>query len=330
MRMKSSMPKLMTCSITLGLVSSLLTVMPASAQSNEAVALLNKMTSSLRHLDYKGKLVFIKNKQVTTLSIEYSNNGEFRKEIIQPLDKNGKAITRQLSGFTLSKMPKIDPAMEKIYSFDMGSMSKVAGQPCRTVIARPKDRKRYLKKFCIDENSGFLYQYTLSNQKHEVVEQFMFTDVVVQQPVPVDQIPDTAKQSDVQVIATTAPEVALEPNPLASKESQPDQYSKWLFDPLPKGFKVVKAEQNISQAEQQEGMIELEEEKILLSDGLSSISVFIATPEEKNRQPHPVVQSGALNILSKQKQGRMITLVGEVPKDTLIDIFKCIKKANLE
>lgn len=313
---------------------------------DDAVSMLNKMDEAVHQLEYSGKLVFIKKgDEPKTLAIEHTLDGAVEKETITPLDASSGKPIESSSRFSLNTISRITPEMKNVYSFDMGSMSKVAGRPCRIIIARPKDRKRYLQKYCIDQEWGVLLQYSLTNQEHETVERFMFTDFTVYQPSPAGDrvnVKKASKLGEVGEIAVSASKMAApislavtnshspsvtpeeEDASLVEKnEKERDNYSEWIFDPLPAGFKMV----STAEAEDLQG-----EEHIIVTDGLSSVSIFIMEgrhnqDEGKNQS---AMESGALNILTQFKDDYTITLLGEVPKVTLQDIFAGIKRTTIK
>lgn len=332
-----------------------------TAIANDAVILLNQMHDALHKLEYQGKLVYVKDGEVSNLSVRHIMENGAEKEIISPLDENGDEYVKESPAFSLTSIPKITPKMQEVYSFDIGGMGKVAGRPCRIVIARPKDRKRYLQKYCIDLDRSVLLKYSLINQHHQPVERFMFTDFeVISTPEvaqePVDDLDDadilqgvSAEANEATPVAmnkmvsslapqTSAAGVAALPNDTEkladaldsaqlmsaradSTISAPDNYSEWFFDPLPAGFNII----NSGKFSDYGG----NDEQVVISDGLSSVSVFISVSEGEGKHYRPI-RSGALNILTRNRHGHYITLVGEVPKSTLEDIYKGLKRATIK
>jgi len=163
--------------------STLLTSSVAQAQTgNEAMALLNRMRLALHQLNYNGTLVYRRDDSLSTLRIEHSVINGVERERVVRLNEQGSEISRELKGFSLASIPVIRPQMEKVYSFDWGRENRVANIPCRIITARPKDRVRYLQKYCIDTKSGLLLDYMLVGKTHKPVEQFMFTSIQFSHP----------------------------------------------------------------------------------------------------------------------------------------------------
>jgi len=337
-------------------------LMTSVAHANDAVILLNQMNNALHTLEYQGNLVYLKDGEVSNLSIRHTIENGAEKEVIASLDEGGDEYIKESNAFSLSGLPKITSKMQQVYSFDLGGMGKVAGRPCRIVLARPKDRKRYLQKYCIDLDRSVLLKYSLIDQHHKPVERFMFTDFEViseneaaaekveqddsviidesiakaqKKPMSTPQVASKQMQT-MNTMASTL--TSTMPNDTASKmESSADtlkmkvsgdsisgydNYSEWFFDPLPKGFSIISADK----VRNPQG----EDEQIIISDGLSSVSVFISTDNTNVEKRIKPIQSGALNILSKVHEGHAVTLVGEVPEATLHDIFKSIRRATIK
>jgi sigma-E factor negative regulatory protein RseB len=64
----------------------------------------------------------------------------------------------------------------------------------------------------------------------------------------------------------------------------------------------------------------------VVSDGLSSLSVFVSPLTEDAPTTAVKINSGALNVVTQQKSGHVITVVGEVPESTLKKIVDSMYK----
>lgn len=286
-----SMRKIITLAIFCGLP-----LYQAFAE-NTAIDLLNKMKQALHHKSYEGELIHIKNNEVITLKASHTFDGGKEVENVQQLNKEGEAYSRKVTDYSLSKLPKFDSAMQAVYSFDLGNVKKVAERPCQVVVARPKDRLRYLQKYCVDKESSLLLEYIVIDKTHKVIERFMFTKV---------KVLDSVELAATEVKQKVAPASAR-------KAKQALQQNSWSLKNTPKGFKLSKGpalkQQNSSD----------ETEHYILSDGLSSVSIFISKNAAASKQTR--AKSGALNVVTYNKNGFSVTLIGEVPESTLKDIF---------
>ncbi|MCK5812680.1 MAG: MucB/RseB C-terminal domain-containing protein [Cocleimonas sp.] len=275
--------------------------------NNEALNLLHEMTQSLSQKSYKGILAHGKNGNITTLKVSHTmENGE-EVERVERQDKNGTAYSRKVTNYSLSKLPKFNEQMQAVYSFDLGKIKKVASRPCQLVIARPKDRMRYLQKYCVDTETSLLLDYTIIDKSHKTIEQFVFTNLEI-----LDE--NTVKSGITLASAplTSNSHSDLKVNLLESSVV-PETDALWSLKETIKGFSLRKAP--MMQQEQGESATD----HYILSDGLSSVSIFISkkAPDSKETGTH----SGALNVVTYYKNNFVITLVGAVPKSTLKSIF---------
>jgi negative regulator of sigma E activity len=276
--------------------------------NNEALNLLHEMTQSLSQMSYKGLLVHAKNGNMTTLKVSHSiENGE-EVERVERQNTDGTPYLRKVSHYSLSKLPKFNQQMQAVYSFDLGKIKKVAERPCQLVIARPKDRMRYLQKYCVDTETSLLLDYTIINKSHKTIEQFVFTNIEILG----ENVLEPAVALASTPLATTTNHNELNINLLESPVTSPSDAS-WSLKEIIKGFSLRKA----PKLQQKKG--ESATEHYILSDGLSSVSIFISKKAPDSKESG--TRSGALNVVTYYKHNFTITLVGTVPKSTLKSIF---------
>lgn len=177
---------------------------------------------------------------------------------------------------------------------DLGE-ARVAGRPCHGVVMESRDEFRYGYEICADRATAVPLRVTLLDGQGHTVEQMMFTEVAF--PA---QIPDGA--------------FALPPGarvPVDEKDLQaPASAPAWQLVRLPPGFHVVMRSQR---AVQGDGILE----HVLLSDGLSTVSVF-GVPQAPSGSGHSgFSQMGAMNAYARSVGTFRITVVGEVPQNTV-------------
>ncbi len=325
-------------------------LLPASALAdNAAVDLLNKMNRALHELNYKGTLAYLQGNSLSTLHVDHSVVNGVEGERVVRLNEAGSEVSREIKGFSLSSIPRIRPEMEKVYSFDMGRENRVANIPCRIITARPKDRERYLQKYCIDTVSGMLLDYMLVGKSHKPVEQFMFTTIEIRVPESVSSVNTSICNTGDCVLqalnsgtgATTAildqSVTAVDPIQASAEDNTTNVISKkvlrqishtaledgWVIEEVPAGYKVKQAP-HIKEENNKHG----DTKHYVISDGLSTVSVFV-TPYVGGVPMNAVeINSGALNVVTQQKGGHRITAVGEVPEITLKNLVKNLRKKN--
>lgn len=321
---------------------------------NEAMDLLNRMHHALHKLNYKGTLVYRQDDLLSTLHIDHSVVNGVERERVVRLNEQGSEVSRELKGFSLASIPVIRPHMEKVYSFDLGRENRVANIPCTIITARPKDRVRYLQKYCIDLNSGLLLDYMLVGKSHKPVEQFMFTSIEIGmsegQENSISEISGTNKiieslPLDVELQLNAASPIRLNKSvtpvlegavksksiSIAPQVKPVRQISSselddgWVMEPLPTGFEITQAP-SMKHSPDADAVTK----HYVVSDGLSSLSVFVSPLSASIKKPKHAIQvnSGALNMIAKEKNNHLITVVGEVPESTLKSVVKSLRKKD--
>ncbi len=323
---------------------------PAVFADEAAVELLNRMNRALHELNYNGTLAYLKGDTLSSLHIEHSVRNGVKTERVVRLNEEGNEVSRELEGFSLASIPRISPEMNAVYSFDMGRENRIADISCRIITARPKDRKRYLQKYCIDSKTGMLLDYMLVGKSHKPVEQFMFTSIKIALPeksmeeplvqaqdsqVVINNVPtEVANQLVTPVIVTKDSTVmpvnisTKKPSSVLQEKSSLRQLPNsnlddgWVMESLPVGFEIMQAP-----SMKPFNGDDNETKHYVVSDGLSSLSIFVSPLTSADAGIGSVkINSGALNVVTQQKDDHIITVVGEVPENTLRNIINNLQK----
>ena len=332
---------------------------PPVHADEEAIELLNRMNYAVHQLNYTGTLAYLKNNTLSSLHISHNVVNGVEMERVVRLNEEGNEVSREeLQDFSFASLPIIRPEMKKVYSFDMGRENRIANIPCRIITARPKDRERYLQKYCIDAVTGMLLDYMLVGKSHKPVEQFMFTSIEIQVPeggISPNSAAPTADQLSLDSGKTACPNTncsnAVEPikvngevataivdqtlstnnkttivAPHAVKLTRQMLSSNlddgWVMEALPVGFEMSQAPSSKAGMDDASG----ETKHYIISDGLSSLSVFVSPLTDEANFGAVKINSGALNVISQRKGNSMITVVGEVPENTLHNIVENLRK----
>lgn len=293
----------------------------------DALDLLDRMQSAVYDLDYTGQLVYSKGDELSTYRVTHQAGQE--QESVIRLNQGDGERGSPVESFSLSKFGSPHAFGTDAYSFDLGGLARVAEHDCQVVVVRPKDKMRYLQRYCIEPKTGMLLKYSLMDREQQVLEQLMFTQLSMDI--------DSSLASDEALNLASSASVSMpmaEPSSLSSKAakvnsvptnaaleaetevaSDLNQLDDWRFENLPAGFKVVKvipqaANNNVHQ--------------IVLSDGVAAVSVFIASATAAKIDQLSYA-NGATHILGLELAGHMITFVGEVPESTLQAIQKGLR-----
>lgn len=281
----------------------------APAMADEAVALLNQMRTAVHTLDYTGTLVYVQGNELSTYQISHVvENGAERESIIRLTQQGMGGDGETVESFSLAKFQQVQPQMEQVYAFDLGGEERVANHVCRIVVARPRDRMRYLQRYCIDPASGMLLKYSLVDQTHKPVEQILFTALDITAP----GTQAVSKTAPVSELSRQEPLVSAPPAAIAGAKN-------WAFENLPAGFRQVNQVQQLDT----EGKPAVQQ--LILSDGMSSVSVFIADAENAALLDSMEYSSGGMNIFTARVARHTVILVGEVPAGTLKKISEGLR-----
>lgn len=274
----------------------------APSMANEAGDLLAKMRSAVHTLNYSGTLVYSQGNELSNYQISHTVENGAEKESVVHLAQGSGAEGDTAESFSLAKLQQVQPQMEDVYALDLGGTDFVANRSCQIVVARPRDKMRYLQRYCIEPESGMLLKYSLVDRSHRSVEQLMFTALELAALAPAD--PAAAPAPVVPAVAAMPPS------------------TDWVFSTLPAGFQQV---QDLQQAGVN-GQAPVRQ--IILSDGMTSVSVFIAPPGAPGILDSIGLSAGAMKIYATEVAQHQVTLVGEVPVATLQSIGAGLQYAH--
>ncbi len=164
-----------------------------------------------------------------------------------------------------------------------------------------------------DSDSGLLLKAEVIDEHGDVVEQYAFTQVAVGGDIDRSWI-----VQDAQVRAAT---------PVAQKRPQPQPVAQpgasgWQVDAMPAGFVKI-AEVRRAMHQRAASAIQM-----VYSDGLAGISVFVEDNDSDEDDHGGLTSQGAIQVYSKVLDGHLVTVVGEVPPQTVIDIADSVRYAG--
>jgi sigma-E factor negative regulatory protein RseB len=139
----------------------------------------------------------------------------------------------------------------------------------------------------------------LINENGKMIERMLFTSLLMQEPAPGDLIATTD---------ATGFDRIEHPRMASAQDQGP---LNWQVTELPSGFKLLSHEKH--QFSKQEPV-----EHMLYSDGVASVSVFIAN-QNKDEPSGPFKGShlGGVSVYKAIHGDKQITVMGEVPEATV-------------
>lgn len=278
---------------------------------------LDRMSSAVQTTNYEGTVVRLQDGKVEAFEVVHTiADGVVREKVIFK-DGNGLEIIRNGNevhcifpdrqsvlveewndqSTLFSTLPSSDLRFGSEYDVSIDSFERVAGRKAVMLAIRPHDNYRYGHRIWLDIKTGFPLQTQLLGDDNVPLEQVKFANI--------DIHPDILASALAPSYSTDNWKWYSEPRRKAKREVETD----WVGDDIPAGFRVMSTKQELLPGSDDPVT------HILYSDGLASISVFIAAGNEKQTVKRSRV--GASNSYSTNIDEFRVTAVGEVPDTTV-------------
>ncbi|KHF24450.1 MucB/RseB C-terminal domain-containing protein [Solemya velum gill symbiont] len=285
----------------ISLALTLLLFTPAVAQ-DEATTLLDRMTQTVRNLNYEGDFVYQTGEVLNAMHIVHSVREGFEKEHLSTLTGPKREIIRDDYTITrltpdkerpsvserrrshLPTLASFDPErLASLYRIEVIGDERVAGRPVTLVAVMPKDAFRYGHRLYLDKETALPLRRVVVDRKGATISQMMFTTIEISE---MDTQPQEVSETPVEAV---------------------EYDGEWSFDGIPAGF-IIELYSHTEPAGQAR-------DHFVFSDGITRLSLYIENGSggQDNRQ----TSVGGVGILSTKVDGHKLTVVGEAPLDTL-------------
>ena len=296
------------------LVAAALALAASVAQAGDPAELLVRMSVAARQSNYQGVVVYRDARTMEVLRVVHRQREGRVQERLTSLTGKPRDVLQegdQLACFVGSRsteagglpgglFPVITAATlsqaASHYQFRALGEARVAGRSCQGVALEPRDEYRYGYEVCADALTAVPLRVTLRDAAGKTIEQLMFTEVVF-----------PAYISDA---AFAPPPGATALARRASDATTPSARASWQLAQLPPGFREVMRSRQA--AADGGGIVE----HVLLSDGLSAVSVF-GRQGNAGAQFTGLSGMGAMNAYGRSVGPFQVTVVGEVPSTTV-------------
>jgi sigma-E factor negative regulatory protein RseB len=279
---------------------------------NAAADWLIKMSSAARTANYEGSVFYSGDDVAESFRVTHRYQDGHESERVQSLSGEPREVQKQgdkticllpagrgvrrvelptpkglFPGLTRERLQQIS----RIYRFEDLGQDRVAGRVCRGVAIVPHDDFRYGYHVWADAETGVPLKMELRDSSGRILERMEFVEVDFPR-----EIPDSAFIEPPAPPAPPPPPVPAAAAPFSGK--------------LPDGFQVIRREQRTIPGK---GAVE----HWVLTDGLSAISVFTTQRVTQSRGFQGASRIGALNAYGRISGSVHITVVGEVPPQTV-------------
>ncbi len=281
---------------------------------------LMKINDAASNVNFSGSFVYSHDGKIEAMQVArkiedgvmqerlYSLNGEPR-EVIRDMNKVWRFIPdkniavhdyRQSSE---SGFPKILPsdleALSKNYHFEEGNMERIADREAKQIRVIPNDQYRYGYDLWVDTESGLLLRSDLVNNQNEIIEQYLFVEIQIGGDIPDADLQPVSDTDELQMFGNNTPSTA------------PADKTHWQLQNMPTGFEMSNHVRRMSPMDANEV------EHMVLTDGLSTVSIFIKQANEGQSGMSGLSKMGAVHAFRTTVNNYRVTVMGEVPADTV-------------
>lgn len=299
--------------------------LPDDGTPKSGVDWLQAMKQAASTLDYQGVVAYIKDQQVDSFRLYHkidgahvrerliAMNSPFREVIrtdgsISRYTGEGQQIvveTRPSSQSVYLSLPDDPLLLGRYYRVNLMGQEYVAGMLAQVVALEPRDGFRYSRLLWIDTQSKLPLKLDVLDESGHSVEQMVFTTLTVSEPI---------KESDLLPSHGSQAAIAR----ISHNESQPLEKLGWTLNKVPEGFQIV------AYSRLKRPTADQPTEHVLLSDGFATISVYIDQGASSLAAGSRKV--GAVNVKTISSDGYTITVMGEVPLNTVNLIAEGLQK----
>ncbi|MDN3987113.1 MucB/RseB C-terminal domain-containing protein [Zwartia vadi] len=331
------------CALTLMLVSASALSQPSPATSSvqQATAAplaqaltdqskLNDIVRQIQHaartLNYVGVFAFQQGERFESSRITHLFDGKNEKERIEVLDGAPREYLRfndevqalmpdrklvllerqrgdRFPGLLLNNAQ----SLEKNYSVRFApDLLRIAGRPCRGIEITPRDTHRYGYRLCADLDTNLLLKAQMVGHDGVVIEQVAFTQVTIGADITESMLAPSWVTTDWRKVR--------------AQHSTVDVFAQGWRIPAPAGYVATSQVERIFSNNKRVN-------QLVLSDGLATISIFIEPylPERSEYEPQGAARSGSVNIFGIKVANFWLTVLGEVPAETLEQLAQSIQ-----
>jgi len=301
----------------------------AGAETLDAGALMQRMTTATERLSYDGVFVYQRGAQIDSMRILHRYDSGVERERLVSLSgpereviRDGRRVTCLFADDREAMVEKSEPRdfltlgldepVENLtanYSFSMAGKDRVAGRHTSVVNILPKQPNRYGYQLWIDEEFGLLLKSLIINRAGQPLEQVQFVSIAIGEPLS-----DSLLETEIEGSGFTWYTSAEADN----SASDVVETSGWSVNWLPSGFQMRNHKvQNMSESN-------MPVSHMVYSDGLAMVSVFVEKLMDTSEPMQGFSSMGAVNAFSRVANSHQITVVGEVPLPTVRQIASSV------
>ena len=302
--------------------------------SKEAQVWLQRIIDAPRKHNYTGIFVYSSDGHMETSRVVHMVDAEGVFERIEVLDGSPREVVRNnnevkryfpdrktlvtgkrgLKKFFPALLSEPFSNINNNYIVKKVGRERISNRDCQVIILESRDHMRYSQRLWVDVSTGLLLKAAVM-ERDQVVEQYGFTQLEIDGEIDKELLTPKYSKRDTKLHIT---------NPVSSKVVKNEL--GWQVENLPSGFsKTNEVKRVFSGKSTPVG-------HITLSDGLASVSVFIrpVTQNEPLEAHEFYPPQGAINIYNRTVGDNVVTIIGEVPPVTVMQIGNSVKNYKVK
>jgi sigma-E factor negative regulatory protein RseB len=309
----------MTPRLLAGVFLYLLVSAPVLAEPGDLSDWLQRMAESPNRHSHEGTFILQREDRLDTVRIvHHANEAGYRqrlqvmtgapREVIRSVEEtSASGATRVESrGVSHERTRRTGVIYERLlragdhYRIHSPGDDRIAGLPCFLLRADARDAYRFSHQYCLHSETGLPLLSELLDHDGRMIERMVFTEIRLVESIPANAL--EARDRDARIVHVQAADASV-PSLQAGLT--------WYFEALPAGFEPIIAS-NRTLGQDVPPLLHF-----VLSDGLATVSVYIGAQGDGGSHFVGDTRSGATHAIARSVSGHQITVVGEVPADTI-------------
>lgn len=296
---------------------------------------LMKINDAAKQLNYTGTFVYVQGNRIESMRVTHRSNGDTMRQRIYALNGAPREVIRdakQVWCYVPDKkvgvheyrqvseqgFPNLLPGgldrLSQYYKVEKGATGRVADREAQQIMVVPKDEYRFGYDLWADRETGLLLRAALLDDENRPIEQYLFTNVDIGSDIAPGELESITPKSDLVWYGDARSDGSSE------EDAGEMPASNWVIENVPDGFQLTRKIKRLSPMRAK--MLE----HYVYSDGLASVSIFV---EEIQKQSEArlsgINKMGAAHAFGREINGYQITVVGEVPSQTVDLIGKSVR-----
>lgn len=311
------------------LIACVLSVPARAGDADDAREWLERMSRALSNQNYDGRFVHLSGSRTEMMRIVHRvDKGKVGERLVS-LDGSGREVIRNETEVVcylpdkrtvlvekrtdnrslLAALPSYSKDLGEHYSLEkLGKVVRLMGRKTQTVLVKPRDQYRYGYRLVLDQETAMPLRSQLFDRDGRVVEQIVFAELNLRDRIPAEELKPSVAAENFRVLRQDQESPRLAGTPAAGGSRTA---AGWDVLRPPAGFRMA-AWRLQAIAGSTTPVLHL-----VYSDGLASVSVFIEPLDAAVERMRGVTRVGAASVLSRELEGRQVTVLGEVPAATV-------------